>query len=73
MSENLHLPPRNEFIPTNFEILPREKDVSFVFIIYLIEDLTIGDSLLIYRPDNLTICFEFKEDLTILEFTNLTI
>lgn len=28
LSENLHLPPRNEFIPTNFEILSREKDSS---------------------------------------------
>ncbi|XP_048747252.2 insulin-degrading enzyme-like [Ostrea edulis] len=28
LSENLHLPPRNEFIPTNFELVPREKDCS---------------------------------------------
>lgn len=49
MSENLHLPPRNEFIPTNFEVVPREKDVSFVFK----EDLRTGDLLSIYKSDNL--------------------
>jgi hypothetical protein len=30
MCEDLKLPPKNEFIPTDFDLMPREENVSII-------------------------------------------
>ena len=36
VSENIKLPQRNEFIPTNFEIMPRDEEVGYLLYICII-------------------------------------
>lgn len=35
MCEDLKLPPKNEFIPTDFDLMPREENVSIIHVIVL--------------------------------------
>ena len=36
LCDDLHLPERNEFIPTNFDLLPKEDNVKLTFIFLLL-------------------------------------
>jgi hypothetical protein len=36
LCEDLKLPPKNEFIPTDFDLMPREENVSIVYVIVIL-------------------------------------